>query len=56
MVSRLDVALISAFFGELGSFMVVHYLLSNKTDFYPEYENEDEMKDGVDYELVDIIS
>jgi len=55
MVSRLDIALISAFFGELGSFTVVHYLISKKIKFYPEFENEEEMEATNKYELVEVV-
>ena len=42
LVSRLDIALISTFCGEIAGMFVVHYLLNQKKDFIPQYDTKDE--------------
>ena len=53
IVSRLDIALISVFFGEIASTAVITYLLSKKKRFVPEYDNkqEEEEEENKRYEM-----
>ena len=42
LVSRLDIALISTFCGEIAGMFVMHYLLNQKKEFIPQYDTKDE--------------
>jgi hypothetical protein len=47
IVSRLDVALISAVASEIASIVVVHYLLNQKKNFIPEFDTKEDHDDSM---------
>jgi hypothetical protein len=47
LVSRIDIALMSTFCGQIASMFVVHYLLNQKKAFIPKFDTEDDWKESI---------